>query len=44
MGIPSEGVGVSNDVKGHFEQPKFDAAAFRFLGGHLELKITVPYI
>jgi len=25
-GIPREGVGASNDAKGHFGSPKFDAA------------------
>jgi uncharacterized protein (DUF2141 family) len=29
LGIPREGVGASNDAKGHFGPPKFDAAAFR---------------
>ena len=44
MGIPSEGVGASNNAKGHFGPPKFDAAAFRFSGSRLELKITVNYL
>jgi len=44
MGIPREGVGASNDTKGHFGPPKFDAAAFRFAGGRLELKITINYL
>lgn len=44
MGIPREGVGASNDAKGHFGPPKFDAAAFRFAGGRLELKITINYL
>ena len=44
MGIPREGVGASNDAKGHFGPPKFDAAAFRFPGGRLDLKITVTYL
>ena len=44
MGIPREGVGASNGAKGHFGPPKFDAAAFRFQGGRLELKITVVYL
>lgn len=44
MGIPREGVGASNDAKGHFGPPKFDAAAFRFSGGRLELKITISYL
>jgi uncharacterized protein (DUF2141 family) len=44
MGIPREGVGASNNAKGHFGPPKFDAAAFRFSGGHLQLKITITYV
>ena len=44
MGIPREGVGASNDAKGHFGPPKFDAASFRFEGSRLELKITITYL
>lgn len=44
MGIPSEGVGASNGAKGHFGPPKFDAAAFHFSGGRLDLKITTTYL
>ena len=44
MGIPREGVGASNNAKGHLGPPKFDAAAFRFAGGLLELKITINYL
>ncbi len=44
MGIPREGVGASNDARGHFGPPKFDAASFRFSGGQLTLKITVNYL
>ena len=44
MGIPREGVGASNNAKGHFGPPKFDAAAFRFSGSRLELKIAVNYL
>jgi uncharacterized protein (DUF2141 family) len=44
MGIPREGVGASNNAKGHFGPPKFEAAAFRFEGGRLELKITIGYL
>jgi uncharacterized protein (DUF2141 family) len=43
MGIPREGVGASNNAKGHFGPPKFDAAVFRFSGSRLELKIIVNY-
>jgi uncharacterized protein (DUF2141 family) len=44
MGIPREGVGASNGAKGHLGPPKFDAAAFRFAGGQLDLKITINYL
>jgi uncharacterized protein (DUF2141 family) len=44
MGIPREGVGASNGAKGHLGPPKFDAAAFRFAGGLLELTITINYL
>jgi uncharacterized protein (DUF2141 family) len=44
MGMPREGVGASNKAKGHFGPPKFDAAAFRFSGGRLEMKITITYL
>jgi len=44
MGIPREGVGASNNALGHFGPPKFDAAAFRFAGGQLNLKIKVNYL
>lgn len=44
MGIPREGVGASNNAKGHFGPPKFDAAAFRFPGARLDLKITITYL
>jgi uncharacterized protein (DUF2141 family) len=44
MGIPREGVGASNGAKGHLGPPKFDAAAFRFAGGRLDLKIAINYL
>jgi len=44
MGIPREGVGASNNAKGHFGPPKFDAAAFLYRGGRLDLKITLTYL
>lgn len=44
MGIPREGVGASNNPKGHFGPPKFSAAAFAFAGGRLDLKITINYL
>jgi uncharacterized protein (DUF2141 family) len=44
MGIPREGVGASNGARGHFGPPKFEAAAFHFSGGRLDLKITITYL
>jgi uncharacterized protein (DUF2141 family) len=42
--MPKEGVGASNDAKGHMGPPKFDAAAFAYSGGRLELKIKMVYL
>jgi uncharacterized protein (DUF2141 family) len=44
VGIPREGVGASNNAKGHFGPPKFNAAAFQFSGGRVNLKITIHYL
>jgi uncharacterized protein (DUF2141 family) len=44
MGIPREGVGASNNAKGHLGPPKFATAAFRFEGGRKELTITIFYL
>jgi uncharacterized protein (DUF2141 family) len=44
MGIPREGVGASNNAIGHFGPPKFDAAAFSYSGGTIDLAITITYI
>jgi uncharacterized protein (DUF2141 family) len=44
MGMPREGVGASNNARGHFGPPKFSAAAFQFPGGHMDLKITIIYL
>jgi uncharacterized protein (DUF2141 family) len=44
MGIPREGVGASNNARGHFGPPKFDDAAFRYSGGKLDLTITIAYL
>jgi uncharacterized protein (DUF2141 family) len=44
IGMPREGVGSSNDAKGHMGPPKFSAAAFRYEGGRLTLKIHVNYL
>jgi uncharacterized protein (DUF2141 family) len=44
MGIPREGVGASNNAKGHFGPPKFVAAAFHCSGDLVDLKITINYL
>jgi uncharacterized protein (DUF2141 family) len=44
IGIRREVVGASNGAKGHFGPPKFEAAAFQFSGGRLDLKITINYL
>jgi uncharacterized protein (DUF2141 family) len=44
LGIPREGVGASNNAKGHFGPPKFSAAAFQYSGGRKDLKITINYL
>ncbi len=44
LGIPREGVGASNDARGHMGPPKFDAAKVQFAGGRLNLKITINYL
>ena len=44
IGMPREGVGASNDAKGHMGPPKFGAASFHYAGGRLNLKIHVNYL
>jgi len=44
MGIPREGVGASNNAKGHFGPPKFSSAAFQYSVGRIDLKITINYL
>jgi uncharacterized protein (DUF2141 family) len=44
IGMPREGVGASNDAKGHMGPPKFSAAAFQYAGGRLDFKIHVNYL
>jgi uncharacterized protein (DUF2141 family) len=43
-GVPREGVGASNNAKGHMGPPSFKDAAFQFQGGNLELAITIHYL
>jgi uncharacterized protein (DUF2141 family) len=44
IGMPREGVGASNDAKGHMGPPKFSVAAFQYAGGLVDLKIHVRYL
>jgi uncharacterized protein (DUF2141 family) len=44
IGMPREGVGASNDAKGHMGPPKFSAASFRYESGRIDLKIHVNYL
>jgi uncharacterized protein (DUF2141 family) len=44
MGIPREGVGASNNAKGHLGPPKFAAAAFQYSGGPTALQISINYL
>ncbi len=40
--IPAEGIGVSNNAKGHLGPPKFESAAFA-LNNQTKISITVLY-
>jgi uncharacterized protein (DUF2141 family) len=44
MGIPREGVGASNNAKGHLGPPKFHDASFNFSASRLDLQITITYL
>lgn len=44
LGIPKEGLGVSNDAKGSFGPPKYRGAAFTFDGLPRRLSITMKYL
>jgi uncharacterized protein (DUF2141 family) len=44
LGIPTEGVGASNDAKGFMGPPKFNDAHFEFKGGRLDLAIHIRYL
>lgn len=44
IGMPKEGVGASNDAKGHMGPPKFRDAAFQYSGGRLRLMIKLVYL
>ena len=44
MGIPTDGVGASNDPVSHFGPPKFLDARFPYEGGHETLTVHVHYL
>jgi uncharacterized protein (DUF2141 family) len=44
FGIPTEGLGASNDARGSFGPPSFEAAAFSYGGGELSLRVRVGYV
>ncbi len=44
LGIPREGVGASNNPKGHFGPPKFNDASFGYSGSHMDLRIVITYL
>jgi uncharacterized protein (DUF2141 family) len=43
LGIPIEGYGFSNDAKGLFGAPSYSAARFPYVGGILDLTISLHY-
>ena len=43
LGLPTEGYGFSNDVKGLFGAPAFSAASFAYDGRNLDLTISLQY-
>jgi Uncharacterized protein conserved in bacteria (DUF2141) len=43
LGVPREGYGFSNDIKGLFSAPEFSAASFQYDGHNLELTISLHY-
>lgn len=44
LGIPREGVGASNDARGHFGPPSFHDASFVYAGGSMDVKIVIAYL
>lgn len=44
LGIPREGVGASNNARGHLGPPRFADAAFAFAGGRMLLSIVISYL
>jgi uncharacterized protein (DUF2141 family) len=44
LGMPSEGVGASNNPVSHFGPPRFDQARFNYRGGADRLSVQVRYL
>jgi uncharacterized protein (DUF2141 family) len=44
IGMPKEGVGVSNNAKGHFGPPKYNDAKFEFNKAEQTITITLTYL
>lgn len=44
LGIPREGVGASNNAKGHFSPPSFLDASIVYSGGRMQLRIVITYL
>ena len=44
LGISREGVGASNNARGHFGPPSFHDASFGYSGGQMDFKIVITYL
>ena len=44
LGMPKEGVGVSNNAKGHFGSPSYEDSKFQLNKKSLILNITIKYL
>ncbi len=44
IGMPKEGIGVSNNAKGHFGPPKYDDAKFNFNKPEQSITISLVYL
>jgi len=44
LGMPKEGVGVSNNAKGHFGSPSYEDSKFRLNRKSLIMTITIKYL
>ena len=44
LGIPKEGVGASNNARGHFGPPKYKDAKFSFSGSAQTIYINITYL